>query len=201
MSTVRQNFFNDEICCCVACNTQIYLVHLIPMMCRFADEDGRCRLGHVELEEAIEKETRRVQELVGDQSLRRGASLLLLLKLRLKYYPPHTALCNKTQDRPCPNTRHSKDEVQQHGLLSITESGRNNDFYLYMYDECFCRAASDAPVSFDRFSKCVESLPKRSLLLPTLVHMQVWQDSRSKTSSRKKTIKVPVSPTRAQKEL
>lgn len=93
---------------------QIYLVHLIPMMCRFADEDGRCRLGHVELEEAIEKETRRVQELAGDQSLRRGASLLLLLKLRLKYYPPHTAL-RKTHDRPCPSTRHSKDEIRQHG--------------------------------------------------------------------------------------
>jgi hypothetical protein len=62
-----------------------------------------------------------------------------------------------------------------------------------MYDDCFGRAANDAPVSFDRFSRCVEGLPKRSLLLPTLVHMQVWQDSRSISESRKRTIKVPVS--------
>jgi hypothetical protein len=93
------------------------------MMRRFADEDGRCRLGHIELEDAIESETRRVQELSGNQSLRRGASLLLLLKLRLKYYQPHTALC-KTRGHSCPSTRRFKDETQRHGLLAIFSSGR-----------------------------------------------------------------------------
>jgi hypothetical protein len=55
---------------------------------------------------------------------------------------------------------------------------------MYRYDYYSGRAASDAPLSFERFTGFVEGLPKRSLLLPTLVHMQVWQDSRSITASR-----------------